>query len=437
MLDETIAQCILEFFELGLPPYVVRDVNVPFLKDMVTTIVGGRKVGKTYLTYQAIDSALEKHAIKSLRQVCYLHFDDERLLEMTSEDLRRIDKVFLELTESDTKSKLLFVFDEIHRVDGWEYFVLRLNRNPNWRVLVTGSSSDLEEDKVGKQVRGKTLTVRLHPLSFSEFLRFKGQQVAKGRHSVSEAARISRLFKEYMRMGSYPAIPGIPTSERREVLRQYFNSIVASDFVENRKISHPLSCKIFLRNLMQRNACAYTHKKERNVLLSMGHKIAPNSIADWFNWAQGSYFLGVSTIDSPSIKRQEQNYRKIYAVDWALANAVSSFREPRTSRALESIVYWHLQRQGFHVTYDLVGPDKHEIDFLVSEHNKPPHLAIQVSVDLSSPDVLHREVRAFAQLGEKNDRKVEPLVLTLGDPPRRGRTSLPMRNAWRWILENR
>jgi predicted AAA+ superfamily ATPase len=88
------------------------------------------------------------------------------------------------------------------------------------------------------------------------------------------------------------------------------------------------------------------------------------------------------------------------------------------------------------VTYDLLGSDKYEIDFVVSEHNRPPHLAIQVSTDLSDPDVLHREARAFAQLKDTNDQGVEHLVLTLEAPPRRGHSELPVQKAWQWILQN-
>ena len=50
MHAETIARCLLEFRETGLPDYVVRDAELPVVRDTVTTIVGARKAGKTYLT---------------------------------------------------------------------------------------------------------------------------------------------------------------------------------------------------------------------------------------------------------------------------------------------------------------------------------------------------------------------------------------------------
>ncbi len=436
MTDEVLQSCLLEFQEMGVPDYVPRDLDVPHLKNMVTTIVGGRKVGKTYLTYQLIDRFLEQGLIPSLKHVCYLHFDDERLLEMQTEDLRRIDSVFLELSGASAQTPLLFVFDEIHRIKNWEYFALRLSRNRNWQVVVTGSSADLEEDKVGRQLRGKTYTIRLHPLSFREFLRFHGEEPSGKRFSTAAAARMRRRLQAYMKTGSYPAMRDIPEKDHREVLRQYFNSVVASDFVDTRRILHPLSCKIFLRNLLQRNGCPYTHKKERNTLASIGYGVRPDTISNWFNWAKESYFIGVNAIDSPSVKKQEQNYRKIYAVDWALANVVTAFREPKPSRILESIVYWHLQRQGLHTSYALVGAGKREIDFIAGLPDAPPHAAIQVCTDLSDPEVMARETQALDRLVEQHTHGIEPLILTLHDPPRGLRSAYSIKKAWQWCLES-
>jgi predicted AAA+ superfamily ATPase len=435
MDNDLIRRCILDFYDVGIPEHVTRDVCAPVMKNMVTTIVGGRKTGKTYLTYQIIERLLREGAVTSLKHVCYLHFDDERLLELQAADLRRIDEVFLGLAQASTRDRLVFVFDEIHRIEGWEFFALRLIRNPNWRVIVTGSSADLEEDQVGRQLRGKTLTTRLYPLSFREFSRFCGQEPDRSEFSTSDVARLNHLFEEYMTIGSYPAMRDTERPAHRELLRQYFNSIVSADFLENRHITHPRSCKLFLRNLLRRNSCPYMHKKERNALASMGHPVPANTIADWFNWSRESYVIGVNTINSPSIKKQEQNYRKLYAVDWALANAVSAFREPRTSYVLESIIYWELQRRGLHVNYELVGTDKYEVDFVAGLPGGAPLMAIQVCVDLSDPSTVAREERALTRLVEYLGAGVDPLIITLQDPPAGIAMRYPIKKAWQWCLE--
>ena len=78
MQDEVIRRCILEFRDIGIPEFVPRDVDIPILKNMVTTIVGARKAGKTYLTYQLIERFIERKRIPSLEHVCYQHFATDR-----------------------------------------------------------------------------------------------------------------------------------------------------------------------------------------------------------------------------------------------------------------------------------------------------------------------------------------------------------------------
>lgn len=434
MDNAIIRRCILDFYDAGIPEYVVRDVRIPMLKNMVTTVVGGRKTGKTFLTYQIINSLVTDGVIPSIRHVCYLHFDDERLLELQTDDLSRIDETFMEIGNIKPMDPVLFVFDEIHRIANWEYFVLRLNRNPNWRVVVTGSSSDLEEDKVGRQLRGKTVTIHLHPLSFSEYVRFRGRDVRPSGYSTAEAAGLAGLFNDYLHIGGYPAMVDTVAECRPDLLRQYFNSIVAADFLENRNIVDPIACKLFLRNILRRNACPYMHKKEHNAMASMGYAVHRNTIAQWFDWACESYLVGVNAINSPSVKKQQQNYRKLYAIDWALANAISAFREPRLAQALESVVYWELRRRGLATSYELVGPGKHEIDFLAGPPQSAPELAIQVCADLSDPTTLEREERALAKRVELAGNPVEPLILTLYEPSPALRLRFPVRKAWEWCL---
>lgn len=436
MDNEVIRRCILDFYDTGIPEYVVRDGRITMLKNSVTTIVGGRKTGKTFLTYQIIDNLIEQEIIPSLDHVCYLHFDDERLLEMKTDDLLRIDSAFMELKNITPKDSVLFVFDEIHRVENWEYFVLRLNRNPNWRVVVTGSSAALEEDKVGRQLRGKTVTHHLYPLSFREYLRFLGREPGKTHFSTAEAARLAGLFNDYLSCGSYPAIPATEEESRLDLLRQYFNSVVAADFLENRHITEPLACKLFLRNLLRRNACPYMHKKERNALASTGFPVPRNNITDWFNWACESYLIGVNAINSPSEKKQQQNYRKIYAIDWAMANAVSAFRERRISQVLEAVVYWELRRRGMDTSYALVGSGKNEVDFIAGPAQSTPEMAIQVCADLTDYSTLEREERALAKLFDGDSgNDLRPLIITLHAPSAATRLRFPVEKAWEWCLK--
>lgn len=423
-MDNMIKERILDFHKSGIPEFIRRDIAVNHVKDMVTTIVGGRKTGKTYLTYQIIDDLIRGKRIKSLKQVCYLHFDDETLATLKAEELSKIDKIFLSLLDGNgEKENLLFVFDELHNVPGWENFVLRLKKKSNWLVIVTGSTAELEEDKVARQLRGKTFTNRVYPLSFKEFLRFNGSSLDLARMSGTDKAEAMRLFEDYMVKGSYPAAATLEPSLIRQLLQNYFNSIVVSDFILNKNIQNPAACKTYLRNLLQKNACPYTHKKELNNLKSIGFNLAPKTISEWFSLSEDVYFTGYAGINTSSLKRISQNYRKIYCCDWAMANAVSRWNEKRTSRTLEAIVFWHLNREGFKVTYDIVGQEKYEVDFVVSSPGEKALFAIQVCSDIGDETTMKRETRSLHLLCKYNP-VIKPLILTQFEPS--GKFDIPV-----------
>ena len=412
MNEEIIKNRIINFHNDKLPPYIKRDINIFHIKDMVTTIVGCRKSGKTYLTYQIIDDFIRQGVIYDITQVCYLHFDDEVLSNLTINDLSSIDKIFFSIRPDLIDKNIVFVFDEIHKIVGWENLILRLKKKLNYFVIVTGSSADLEENKVARQLRGKTFTHKLLPLSFKEFIAFQNKyKIDLKKLSDVDYAVLNNLLEKYIETGCFPAIAALDKFAVRPLLQNYFNSIVVSDFIFAKKIKNVLLCKTFIKNLMQKNACSYTHKKETNNLKSMGYKITAQTVVDWFETAVVSYFLGVNCINSPSIKRIEQNYRKIYCIDWGMAKSVSSFTESRNSRSVESIIYWQLIRDGYNVSYELVGKEKYEIDFIVSKPDSISPMAIQVTLSLSEDSNLEREIRGFALL-EKKYPGIKKIIIT-------------------------
>lgn len=68
-----------------------------FLEENVNyCFVGIRRTGKSYMMYQKIQSLIEKGVPVS--QIVYVNFEDERLLEITSDDLNIILEIGIELS---------------------------------------------------------------------------------------------------------------------------------------------------------------------------------------------------------------------------------------------------------------------------------------------------------------------------------------------------
>ncbi|MHC4886826.1 MAG: ATP-binding protein [Planctomycetota bacterium] len=411
---ELIKKRLLDFREDGLPPYRHRNLSVAFIKDMVTTLVGVRKSGKTYLTYQAIDDEIRKGTIQSLDQVCYLHFDDESLECFPISDMALIEKALLEINSDFFDKPCLMVFDEIHRVEQWESYALRLLRKRNTRILVTGSSSDLEEDRVGRQLRGKAFHCRVTPLSFKEYALWNGKGLNPDALSTRQEAELCRLFERYIVEGGFPGVFEIDgIRQKHHLLQSYYNSIVAADFLEEVGAVDIHVVKAFLGRLLHGNACNYFHKKMYDQLCSSGYRLTKALISSWFHQAEKSYFISACSLYARSIKKIDQNPRKPYCVDWAMANVIGNPLEVKRTRSLETIIYHELIRRGYEVSYYRDPRKKDiEVDFIAYHRFEEPELAIQVSFDVSQPDTLAREVRSLMALRGGDLSAAKRLLIT-------------------------
>ena len=103
MNRDTLKQIMIDQKEIYLNnPMIPRHYS---LEDNVNyCFVGIRRTGKSYMMYQQI-KRLEANGVP-LSQIVYVNFEDERLLEMTADDLNTILEIGLEISGTDTKPYL-------------------------------------------------------------------------------------------------------------------------------------------------------------------------------------------------------------------------------------------------------------------------------------------------------------------------------------------
>ena len=138
----TLREVILEQKEIILnEPYIRRECELE--PNINYCFVGMRRSGKSFLMYHQIHEFLNSGGEEN--HFTYVNFEDERLLEMTTEDLNLILEIAHELAGPGIKP-LLFL-DEIHNVAGWDHFARRL-ADMKYRVSITGSNSKNQVCKV-------------------------------------------------------------------------------------------------------------------------------------------------------------------------------------------------------------------------------------------------------------------------------------------------
>ncbi|MFA5203541.1 MAG: ATP-binding protein [Lentisphaeria bacterium] len=434
MIEQELQRKIADFRELGMPAYVAREGKIHLVNHMVSTVIGARRSGKSYRVFQAADELIQQGVITSMAHVCPVDFDNPILGGMSAKDLHQIEGTFLKVSpEFGLKTPLVFILDEIHRVPGWEDYVIDLSRNPHWKVMVTGSSSKLLRDDIGTALRGKAVSSTVYPLSFSEFLRFKKSPANAA--STTGRAEIQAQFDDYLKWGGYPALPSAPEHSREALLRGYFDSMILKDIVQRFNVSKPRQCTELYGYLLSMIGRPCTLKSGYEFLQQAGHTTSRDAVRDYLAWAEDAWLLFSVFIHSDSQKEQERNYRKIYAIDWALAICNSRVWDGSYSRAFENMVCLHLLRNYPRVRYYLTRTRRQEVDFLVSDAQGKPVLAIQVSQDISLPDTLRREVEPLIATARHFGTK-ENLILTMSQEQRLESEGVTVQAlpAWRWLM---
>lgn len=160
MNRDTLKQIMIDQKEIYLNnPMIPRHYS---LEDNVNyCFVGIRRTGKSYMMYQQI-KRLEANGVP-LSQIVYVNFEDERLLEMTADDLNTILEIGLEISGTDTKPYLFL--DKIQNINGWEKFVRRI-ADMKYRINITGSNSKMLSSEIASTLGGRFVILNVYPYSF-------------------------------------------------------------------------------------------------------------------------------------------------------------------------------------------------------------------------------------------------------------------------------
>jgi uncharacterized protein len=435
VLEDELARKFDDFRELGIPSYITRDCPVHLSSQVVSTVIGARRCGKSYRTMQAADEMMRDGTIPSAAHVCVVDFDNPVLATLKAADLGVIQRTFFKMNPGFTlKTPIVYILDEIHKIAGWENYVIDLSRNPHWRVIVTGSSSRMLHDEVSTELRGKAISSFVYPLTFREFLRFHALAEA-GRSTTAEAA-VLRLFDEYLQWGSYPVIPQTPVTMREPLLRQYFDTMVLRDIIQRYDISRPSACIAVLRHLAANTAKPFTMQSAAAFAKQSGYTVNRETVSEYVRWAQDSWLLFSVPLYSSSTKEQERNYKKLYCIDWALAQQNSTAWDGGMSRALENAVFIHMKQRYHRVHYCLTREKRAELDFVGIDSRGKVDTAVQVCIDISDTDVLKRELEPLVSVARYYKCR-NSLLLTYGREERFDTDGVTVHAlpAWKWMTE--
>lgn len=389
-MKDIIKSVIVEFQQRELPLLKRRLIDIRHDIPMITTLIGSRRSGKTYLLYQVVAN-LYKLGVDR-RNVLFINFEDDRLNFTSVADLDLIIQSFTELYPDIKLSETYFFFDEIQNVVGWERFVRRIFDNYSKHIFVTGSNSRLLSTEIASSLRGRNVVYTVYPLCFKEFLEFL--ETPYNVINPQNRSLVLAQSKRFITQGGFPEVIGFDDNTRTNVLQNYFNTMMYRDIVERYSINDVTLFRFFLKKIFANITKPLSINKIYNELKSQGYKISNNYLYDYEQYAYAVFLcVAISKFDFSEIK-QFKSEKKSYAIDTGLLGAIEFSMSANLGKLLENAVLLELIKAGKEVYYY---KNKSECDFLIRNQDGTL-LPVQVSWDMTDIATRKRELKGIAEV---------------------------------------
>lgn len=387
---EVLKEIIRDFHRGTLPESRERGLIIPANSGKIVSLSGVRRSGKTFLLFETIKSLLSGELPKE--RILYINFEDERL-EFGKDDLDLIMQSYRELYPDISLSQCHFFFDEIQNVPGWEKFVRRVYDGVTKNIFVTGSNSQILGTEIATSLRGRTVSYKVFPLSFREYLSFNN--VEPDLHHSKTRAKVVHLFEKFLFEGGFPETLTFKDPPlKNKVLQEYFDVMLYRDLIDRFKITNIPVLKYFIKRIFESITSPVSVNSIYNELKSQGYKVGKNSLYEYLDAADAIYLFLVAKKYTGSVLKQELGEKKVYAIDNGLLNAVTFKFSKDYGKLLENAVFLELYKKGWEVFFY---KGKRECDFIALDERDTGSI-IQVSYTITDKATRRREIEGVVEV---------------------------------------
>jgi predicted AAA+ superfamily ATPase len=312
------------YWDKPVPEFFPRDeyqqkMNTYLSTGEVIVLKGIRRSGKSTLLINHIRHLKGTGVDK--KEILFVNFEDPRFDgELNSELLEQIFEVYKEFVNNETKPHIFL--DEVQHVTQWEKWVLTGYELKRAQFYVTGSSSKLLSREFGTALSGRFLAINVFPLSFGEYLLFKGQPETDKISLITQKVAYKIAFNEYLKAGGFPKTYSLEEDLRRQEIIMYYETIILKDIVARYNLKNYDSVKKVALYLLSNIGKPFNLNKVR-VSLTLSYDLADK----YFEYLKDTFLLFEVFQYDHSLNRQFANRRKVYCIDnGILTNTSSGFR---------------------------------------------------------------------------------------------------------------
>ncbi len=377
--------------------------------------IGLRRIGKTHILYQIIKSKY------NIEDVLFINFEDERLIELTHNELNIILEAYSELYPN--KQKPIVFLDEVHNISNWEKFVRRLADN-DYQVMITGSNSKMLSSDISTILGGRFFNITVYPLTFTEFLKFQKIKLNSNYEFSEQLIEIKKAYSIYLQYGGFPEL--FKYKNKRDYLSSIYQKLFFGDIVARYSISNTKALQLLIKKIAESVNNETSINRIKNIIKSSGIPIGNNTLFDYIEYLKESFLINsISNYANKIVERETK--KKYYFADTGL---LGLFLIDQDTKLLENQVFIELSRkykeQIFYFKRNL------EVDFYLPIKK----ILIQVSYSIDDEDTRKREVKALTLA--MIELEIQSGIIITYDTKdlielNNGRT-IDVIPAWKWLL---
>ena len=368
---------------------------------MIKIITGLRRSGKSYLLFTLFCQYLKEQGI-----------DDSQIIMLDLENIyneryRNPLSLLEYISQRVTDTREYFILiDEIQLLDRFEEVLNTLLKNPQLDVYVTGSNARFLSKDVVTTFRGRGDEIRIHPLSFSEYMSVK-----------PDAPFLETHLNEYMLLGGLPQTVTMPTEQQKKsYLQQLFSNTYLIDIKERYGIRNDDDLEELIDVIASSIGSLTNPQKIANTFRSAKQStITRDTVKIYLDYMQDAFLMeravrydikGRKYIDTPA---------KYYFEDLGLRNVRLNFRQTEHTHLMENLIYNELRMRGYSVDVGQVTQNTKnengiserkqlEVDFVCNRGQD--RIYIQSAYALPSEEKTEQELRSLKQIKDSFQKVV-------------------------------
>ena len=374
-------------------PYYLQKLIECRHTRMIKAITGIRRCGKSYLLFELYSTWLTEQGVQA-DHIIKIDLEDRR-----NKALRNPDELLHHIDSQTKDNEMHYVMiDEVQLVDEFEDVLNSYLKMPNVDVYATGSNAKFLSKDVITAFRGRSIEIKVYPLSFKEFFfSFNGTK--------------EKALDIY---ATYGGMPQVLEFNDEELKSDYLKNLYSETYIRDIKDRYCIKDDEVLENLLDFISSSIgsltNPSKLANTFTSLKREsISRNTICKYLEYICDSFLVEkVLRYDVKGKKYIDTPY-KYYFTDVGLRNARLNFRQLEPSHVMENIIYNQLRIRGFNVDVGIVPVVKRtpdgkqqrvtlEIDFVCNKGSRKYY--IQSAYQMLNEDKIRQEEASLRRVDD-------------------------------------